>query len=262
MDINVDRKSKKPSRSYSQKTLKVLFALSRNECSWPGCTEKIISDKTEKSDELVVGQIAHIYAISEDGPRGKAGLTSAQLNEPANLLLLCPTHHVIVDGQHETYPAQLLLDWKAKHEKHYRDGLSDSISDVGFAELEVAAKALMAASSPTAPGSLAVIPPQDKIERNDLGPTSSALLSMGAAKSAEVGEVLVKATGLDPEFPIRLSAGFIAQYEKAKAEGLSGDAIFNELYAWVGGGGGNKEKEAAGLCFLAHLFIICDIFEK
>ena len=30
--------------------------------------------------------------------------------------MFCPTHHVIVDGQHETYPAELLKQWKEEHE--------------------------------------------------------------------------------------------------------------------------------------------------
>src|SRR4051794_31175049 len=93
-----------PKRNYAPKTLKMLFALSGNKCAAPGCNEPIIAAPTEHSQAIVVGQIAHIYAISEDGPRGKAGLTEKELNQAPNLLLLCLTHHVKVDGQFETYP--------------------------------------------------------------------------------------------------------------------------------------------------------------
>jgi hypothetical protein len=71
-----------------------------------------------------------IYALSEDGPRGKAGLTKDELNAPDNLILLCPTHHVIVDAQHETYPAKLLKQWKINHEGNTQKRLSIDLADV------------------------------------------------------------------------------------------------------------------------------------
>ncbi|MHB8087677.1 MAG: HTH domain-containing protein [Anaerolineaceae bacterium] len=105
-----------PKRNYTQKTLKVLFALSGNQCAFPGCKNPVIVPPTVESDTLVLSQICHIYALNEDGPRGKAGLTESELNSPDNLILFCPTHHVIIDGQSETYPAELLKQWKMTHE--------------------------------------------------------------------------------------------------------------------------------------------------
>ena len=109
-------KPRKYSRSYSQTTLKILFALSRNECAEPSCTNPVILAKTEYDEEAVSAQIAHIYAINDDGPRGKPNLTQEERNHHRNLLLLCPTHHVSVDKQYNTYPATLLQEWKRDHE--------------------------------------------------------------------------------------------------------------------------------------------------
>ena len=106
----------KPKRNYSHKTLKILFTLSGNQCAHPKCANSVIEPRTERSDALVSAQICHIFAINEDGPRGKTGLTENELNSPENLLLLCPTHHRLVDGQHETYPAAKLKQWKKEHE--------------------------------------------------------------------------------------------------------------------------------------------------
>ena len=114
-------------RIYSQKTLKVLFAWSGNQCAHPECTETLIEPATEDSNVLVTGHICHIHAVSTDGPRGKPGLTQSELNWPENLLLLCRNHHALVDGQHETYPAELLREWKQTHESKMRKRLSTDL---------------------------------------------------------------------------------------------------------------------------------------
>src|SRR3546814_3051663 len=110
----------------------------------------------------------------------------------------------------------MLIEWKTRHEKKYGEAVSASISDVGYAELEVAARSLLSASAATHPSSLAIIPPQDKIDKNGLGPASTMLLSMGAAKSREVEEMLIKSAQLDPAFPDRLCAAFVDRYRTAK----------------------------------------------
>lgn len=106
----------KRQRSYSQQTLKILFALSGNQCAHPKCTNNVIEPATDNSDPAVIAQICHIYALSVDGPRGKADLTNEERNSPENLILLCPNHHTVVDKQFETYPAEKLKQWKRKHE--------------------------------------------------------------------------------------------------------------------------------------------------
>jgi len=104
------RKAQKDSatRSYTARTLKELFALSGNQCAYPDCTNEIVVEGTQDSDAAVVGQICHIYAASDDGPRGKPGLTTEERNSAANLILMCGHHHPIVDKQWETHPAYLL----------------------------------------------------------------------------------------------------------------------------------------------------------
>lgn len=120
-------KTQNYSRSYSQTTLKILFALSRNECAEPSCTNPVILAKTEYDEEAVSAQIAHIYAINDDGPRGKPNLTQEERNHHGNLLLLCPTHHVGVDKQYNTYPATVLQKWKRDHERKLPSPLIDSL---------------------------------------------------------------------------------------------------------------------------------------
>jgi hypothetical protein len=248
-------------RAYSHKTLKVLFGLSGNKCAMPSCGNPIIMSGTQLSGELVLGQICHIYAASDDGPRGKVGLTEAEKNSPHNLLLCCPTHHVIVDGQHKDYPASTLLEWKRTQERVYRTRLSSSINSIGYSELEVASKALMTHQAPSTYDTT-VIPPHEKIKKNNLSPSVEFLLHLGAAKSHEVETVLLNAAQLDSTFPERLREGFVTRYEQLLEEGYRSDDLFYSLYDWAGGEEQDQSREAAGLCLLSHLFVICDVFEK
>jgi hypothetical protein len=112
-------------RSYSQKTIKILFGKSGNQCAHPECTNPVVVEGTEQSDAMISAQISHIFAASDNGPRGKPGLTQKEKNAPENLLLLCPTHHGIVDTQYETYPAILLHAWKVQHEAKFKRQFSD-----------------------------------------------------------------------------------------------------------------------------------------
>ncbi len=250
-----------PKRSYSQKTLKVLFAFCGNRCAEPNCTNMMVIDATDASGELVVGQIAHIYAVADNGPRGKPGLTEAERNAPDNLILLCPTHHVVVDGQYETYPAATLFDWKEKRERRYREQVKDRISEIGFKELEFAAESLLG-SAANASVDFGNIPPADKIAKNALGASSANLLLMGSAKSRECETLITKVSQLQPGFADRLRLGFVTKYQALRDAGNSGDDLFMGMYDWAAGTSGDRAREAAGLCILSHLFIMCDVFEK
>jgi hypothetical protein len=60
-----------------------------------------------------VGEEAHIVAREPGGPRGGAGPGG---DEYSNLVLLCPTHHRIVDDRPDEYTVERLLEFKSEHE--------------------------------------------------------------------------------------------------------------------------------------------------
>lgn len=122
-------KKRKFSRNYSPKTLKVLFALSGNQCAHPDCTNPVIIPPTEASDVHVSNQICHIYSLNAEA-RTQDALTEKELNAPENLILFCPTHHGIIDGQHETYPPDLLKQWKQEHEEKIKILISRDLKTV------------------------------------------------------------------------------------------------------------------------------------
>jgi hypothetical protein len=68
----------------TQETIKKLFALSGNQCAFPNCIKVIISSKGN-----VVGQVCHISAADEGGPRFDPAQSNEQRRAFDNLLLMC-----------------------------------------------------------------------------------------------------------------------------------------------------------------------------
>jgi hypothetical protein len=78
---------------------------------------------------VVVGHEAHIVAEEDDGPRGDASMPVGERNAYANLLLLCPTHHALVDKDHGIHFSVIQLhQMKDDHEalvERRRRGVGD-----------------------------------------------------------------------------------------------------------------------------------------
>lgn len=89
-----------------------LFAMSNNECAFSGCASPIF----DPISGTLVGEICHIRAQSPGGPRYVATLELAEMHGLANLLLLCSTHHKIVDDHPDDFPVVRLEEMKAQHE--------------------------------------------------------------------------------------------------------------------------------------------------
>ncbi|WP_328522826.1 hypothetical protein [Kribbella sp. NBC_00359] len=109
-------------RNYSEATRSALFALS-TKCYFPPCKQPTVTFFGDDPEKKV--DIAHIHAVSPDGPRY---LPEVEVDAFPNLILLCGYHHKKVDKRPNVhrYPADLLREWKAAAEKDLRskiDGL-------------------------------------------------------------------------------------------------------------------------------------------
>jgi hypothetical protein len=91
-------------------TIKRLFAKSRNQCAMPRCMAVLIQYET------VIGEICHIRARSKGGPRYDPALSLKERNAFANLILLCPTCHSLVDKGSSRFSVETLTHIKASHE--------------------------------------------------------------------------------------------------------------------------------------------------
>lgn len=80
--------------------------------------------------KTTVGEIAHIVARSPAGPRGNNPLPIAERDEYSNLILLCPTHHKIVDENEADWPIEVLQQLKEDHEKWVANQLESGFISV------------------------------------------------------------------------------------------------------------------------------------
>lgn len=247
---------------------KVFLAMkSGNVCAFKDCHKALTSDG-ENSNPALIGEAAHIYGESPGtntkpaSARYRADMTDEQRNHYDNLIYLCPYCHTRIDKQEKDHPAESLFALKEEHESWVAEQLDQGMSEISFAELEIAAKALASGKHSSNGDSFDVIPPEEKINKNGLSDTVRSDIAMGLSKSHEVERFLANmATNVDEEFPERLKSGFREQYLELK-QTLSGDELFASMLEFSQAGQKSFRQQAAGLAILSHLFHLCEVFEK
>ena len=94
----------------------LLWARAAGRCEFEGCNHDLTSELLTQDTENE-GQIAHIIAASQKGPRGTEDSANLQ-DKIENLMLLCPEHHKLIDGDNRTkYTVDCLREMKRKHEE-------------------------------------------------------------------------------------------------------------------------------------------------
>jgi hypothetical protein len=91
----------------------------------PECRIELFADATEHDPIVVIGDIAHIEASSDYGPRADANLTSTNRDQYGNLILLCKNCHTRLDGQKNTNTVEVIQQLKANHEAWVRTSLPE-----------------------------------------------------------------------------------------------------------------------------------------
>ncbi|MFF9427053.1 HNH endonuclease signature motif containing protein [Streptomyces sp. NPDC014746] len=109
---------------------KLLWGRAGNRCAFPECVQELTVDLgTEESEALatvgvVMGEEAHIRSAQENGPRYDAGYDVGKLDNYENLLLLCPTHHTLIDKNSGAgFSVARLEGMKASHERIVTESL-------------------------------------------------------------------------------------------------------------------------------------------
>ena len=91
--------------------IKRLFARSSNRCAFPKCRAPMAVN-----DDTLTGEVCHIKGARPGSARYEVGQTDVESHAYANLLLMCPTHHTVIDDDEEAYTVERLRKIKATHE--------------------------------------------------------------------------------------------------------------------------------------------------
>jgi len=100
--------------SISDKTRKVLWGRSGNRCVI--CKNELVIDSTGQDDESVIADECHIISSKLNGPRHDPSYPADKLDSCDNMILLCRTHHKMVDDQSATFTTNILRQMKSNHE--------------------------------------------------------------------------------------------------------------------------------------------------
>lgn len=113
------------SRRYSDRTLKILWGRAAGRCAMPECRIEVLLDDSDHDPIIVIGDVAHVEASSDAGPRGNQGGTILGRDEYDNLVLLCKNCHAKIDGQKTKFTVSKIQSIKAAHEAWVRSSLPE-----------------------------------------------------------------------------------------------------------------------------------------
>lgn len=97
--------------TYTEKTKKILWGKSGGKCAFPKCERDLIGEA-----DNIQGEICHIVAKNEGGPRWRKNFMG-DINGEENLILLCAEHHKLIDDFPEKYTEELIHQFKKEHEE-------------------------------------------------------------------------------------------------------------------------------------------------
>jgi hypothetical protein len=112
--IEKQTKEKGRSKTFSRDTQTQVWFDAHGRCMFEGCGKDLTTDPTT-GHRGNFAYLAHNVASSESGPRGVLFLSAQLANEPKNILLLCDTHHRLVDTVAKVdYPADRLSEMRRR----------------------------------------------------------------------------------------------------------------------------------------------------
>lgn len=238
----------------SKKNIKLLWGQSGKKCSL--CNVVIIEEGG--GNPYPIGKMAHIEGENPGAARYNLQMTDKQRADYQNLILLCPTCHTKIDNDVQEYTVEKLKGIKKEHEKWVVASLRSVMPEITFSELEVIVKYLVAV--PISDSNITVIPPHEKIRRNNLSSEVGNLITTGMIQKKQVEKYLNE--NPDYNFSERLRAGFVKKYKELKSDGLEDDSLFYALLEFASNNSSDFKMQSAGLSVLTHFFEICEVFEQ
>ena len=114
----------KQARNYTQQTIKILFALSASQCSFPNCEKQIVNE-----NNAIDSNICHIQGANLGSERYNPNMSDKERADYNNLILLCPQHHFETNNVN-IYTVEVLHKMKKEHEDKINSLVHSSNQDL------------------------------------------------------------------------------------------------------------------------------------
>jgi hypothetical protein len=112
---------------------KLLWARAGGTCAL--CKSHLTADAKSGDKDVVLGEEAHIVSEEPNGPSFRP-MPRKEVDTYANLILLCPSDHKIVDEQVTYYTEQRVQTLKREHEQWVKDRVSSTIPAIKIRDPE------------------------------------------------------------------------------------------------------------------------------
>ncbi|BCJ09497.1 hypothetical protein PRtIB026_A08760 [Pseudomonas sp. RtIB026] len=118
----------------TEKTIKLLWSNAAGRCSFPECKEKLTVEQAAEFAPHTLGEMAHIKGRKKGASRYDANQSDADRDDYKNLILLCPTHHTLIDKKENEakFSVEVLLEMKICHETY----ISNRLSAIKYSSLD------------------------------------------------------------------------------------------------------------------------------
>lgn len=139
--------------------------------------------------------------------------------------------------------------------------LVSAMTNITFRELDVVTQGIICMPIPSDPNFF-VLPPVEKMLKNQLNRDAQSRLMTGVIQARMVSSFVENMVNVIPDFPERLKAGFVREYQRLRATGLEGNDLLNALHTFSCNRSSDYDLQAAGLAVLYYLFEKCEVFER
>ena len=227
------------------------------------CDTELIYDITD--GKSLLGNIAHIESLNENGPRFNENLTIKQRNAEDNLIVLCPTCHEKVDSDPKKYTVDYLKNMKEDHIKNMRLVKENYSINFDFDDLYYASKNII--SNKIELPIDKIIDKEDftladidyKLNRNDLTSITKNNIISGLVQQKAIEDFFVFMSKENESFYDLIKNSLQSSYESLKQK-YHGDFLFLAIYNNFKEGLTENQQNAC-LAIIVYFFTICELFE-
>lgn len=109
--------------SITAKSIKILWSAAAGLCAFSDCRQRLTYSEAGEFAPHTLGEMAHICGDRLGSNRHDPNQSVEERDDYQNLILLCPTHHRLIDRRENEarFPVEMLLKMKAEHEAFVRD---------------------------------------------------------------------------------------------------------------------------------------------